>query len=166
MDKLGIEPSLLIAQIVNFIIIIIVLGKLLYKPILTTLEKRRKEIEEGLSLTQKMRVEEEKVKEKREKLLEQARVEAQAIIVEAKKQAKEKEKAILEEAGREAKEIIVKGKAEVDRLKESMAKDLRTHAIELSVAMAKRLLGSALKEKDKQEILEKHLKELETLHYS
>ena len=42
MEKLGIEPQLLLAQLVNFGIIIFVLSKFLYKPILDMLEKRKK----------------------------------------------------------------------------------------------------------------------------
>jgi len=54
MEKLGIEPTLLLAQILNFLIIAFVLTKILYKPILQLLDKRKKTIEEGLRLTQKM----------------------------------------------------------------------------------------------------------------
>jgi len=58
MEKLGIEPSLLLAQIINFAIIVVVLSKLLYKPILSMLEKRKREIEESLRLTDKLRADE------------------------------------------------------------------------------------------------------------
>lgn len=47
MEQLGIEPQLLLAQLVNFLIILFVLSKLLYKPILGMIEKRKKEIAEG-----------------------------------------------------------------------------------------------------------------------
>jgi F-type H+-transporting ATPase subunit b len=64
MDKLGIDPKLLLAQLVNFTIIMLLLKKFLYKPILDMLEKRKKEIAEGVALTAKMREEEEKLKGK------------------------------------------------------------------------------------------------------
>lgn len=166
MDKLGIEPSLLLAQVVNFTIIVFVLTKLLYKPILAALEKRRKEIEEGLALTEKMRIEDEKLKEKRAKLLDQAREEAQAIIAEAKKQAKEQERLIVEEANLESRAIVEKGRAEVVNLQEAMGKDVRSQAIALAVAMAKRLLSSVLTAEDKDKILEKHIKDIESVHVS
>lgn len=166
MEKLGIEPSLLLAQIVNFTIIIIVLKKLLYKPILEILEKRKKEIEEGLALTEKMRLEEEKLKEKRAKLLDQARGEAQGIIAEARKKAKEEEKAIVDEASRESKDIVGKGREEVLRLKDAMQKDVRSYAVSLSIAMAKKLLSSVLTSGDKQKILESHVKDLESVRVS
>ena len=87
MEQLGIEPKLLLAQIVNFLIIAFVLTKLLYKPILAMLEKRKKEIAQGLELTEKMRLAEEKYKEKEEKLLSEARREARTIVEAAEKEA-------------------------------------------------------------------------------
>ncbi|MCL4200616.1 F0F1 ATP synthase subunit B, partial [Patescibacteria group bacterium] len=110
MEKLGIEPSLLLAQVVNFLVIMVVLQKLLYKPILTMLEKRKKEIAEGLHLTQKMREEEERLKEKQEKALAKAREDALQIIEDAKKQAKETEKELVAEAHTQAAAIIARAK--------------------------------------------------------
>ncbi|MEK7065488.1 MAG: ATP synthase F0 subunit B, partial [Patescibacteria group bacterium] len=108
MEQLGIEPTLLVAQIVNFAIIVVVLSKLLYKPILAMLEKRKREIAQGLALTEKMRQEEEKFKERKEKMLLEARKEGHEIIEEARKQAKVVEKDILAAAQEEAGEVMEK----------------------------------------------------------
>ena len=163
MDKLGIEPTLLIAQIVNFSIIVILLAKLLYKPIISMLDKRKKEIEEGLRLTEKMREEEEKMNQKREKQLDMTRKEAQQIIDEARKQAREEEKDIIDEAHATAETIIEKGKAEAQRLREEMEKDIRKTAVTLATAMTKRLLEGVVSGADKHKLIEKHIKELESV---
>src|SRR3989344_1506687 len=102
MDKLGIEPTLLAAQVVNFLIIIV------------GLEKRRREIAEGVELTSKLREGEEKLKEKQEKALGQAREDALAIIEEAKKQAKDVEKELVAEAHTQAAAIITRAKLEAE----------------------------------------------------
>jgi F-type H+-transporting ATPase subunit b len=163
MDKLGIEPKLLLAQIVNFLIIIFVLSKLLYKPILQMLSKRKKEIEEGLNLTEKMRQEEEKFQQKKQKMLENARSEGQTILEEARKQSKEEEKEILAAAHKEAERIIEKGKEDVGRLKVEMEKSVKVSAIDLAVAMSKRLLTNILTGDDKHKLIAKHVKELESM---
>lgn len=163
MEQLGIEPKLLVAQIVNFAIIVVVLTKLLYKPILTMLDKRKKEIEEGLALTEKLQREEEKLTTKSEKVLAVARAEAQAIIEEAKKQAKEVEKELIEEAHRESANIIERGRGEVESLRERMQKDVQHEAIVLAVAMAKKLLASLFTAKEQHQLISQHLKELELL---
>jgi F-type H+-transporting ATPase subunit b len=163
MEKLGIEPKLLIAQIINFLIIVFVLSKLLYKPILNMLAKRKKEIEEGLKLTEKMREEEENFKEKKQKMLETTRGEATAILEEARKQAKVEEKDIIAAAHKEAESIIIKGKAEAERARVEMEKGVKKSAIELAILMSKRLLNGVLSNEDKHKLITKHVKELESM---
>lgn len=161
MEQLGIEPKLLLAQIINFSIIIFVLTKLLYTPILSMLEKRKKEIEQGLALTQKMKDEEEKLIQRREKQLTETRRQAQQIIEEAKKHGSEREREIITQAHQEAAEIITKGKHEAQRLLETAGKNIQKEAIELAVAMTKRLVRSVLSPADQHKLIQKHLKQLE-----
>jgi len=160
MDKLGIEPSLLLAQVVNFLIIVVVLTKLLYKPILTALEKRRKEIEKGIALTEKMQQEDIKLQEKKQRIVDEARSEALTIIDEAKKQGSVAGKEITAQAHRDAQEIITRAKAENEKLRHSLEKDIRRQTVELAALMAKRLLTQVLTAEDKHKIIEKHLREL------
>lgn len=163
MEQLGIEPKLLLAQIINFAIIIVVLTKLLYKPILSMLEKRKKEIEENVKFTEKLHQDEEKMNERREKLLMDARKEGHAILEEMRKAAKEEEKEIIGRAHKEAESIIEKGKQDVIRLKEELLKDVRREAVSLAGAMAQKLLSRSLTNADKHAIIAKNLKELESL---
>lgn len=161
MDKLGIEPSLLLAQIVNFTIIMVVLTKILYKPILGMLEKRKKEIEESLALTERLRVEEEKMQSRKEKLLSEARKEARAILDEAKKQGKEAEREIVAIAHLEASEIHEKAKREVVAIHEALSRDIRLESVTLAGTMAKQLLSSVLSSADQHKLIEKYLQEAE-----
>ncbi len=162
MEKLGIEPNLLVAQIVNFLIIMFVLTKLLYKPILTMLEKRKKEIAEGLALTAKMREEEEKMKVKKEKLLDEARKEARNIIDEAKKEAEAQGKDLVAEAHKQAHAIVEKGKEDAREEMERMKKDVQKAAIDIATAMTKQLVSQVLTPADQHRLLQKHVKELES----
>lgn len=162
MEKLGIEPKLLLAQVVNFLVILFVLQKLLYRPILTMLEKRKKQIEEGVALTEKLRSEEEKLKEKEEKALGKARDEALAIIEEAKKQAKDVEKDLVVQAHEEASAIIARAHEEAKEVAKSSQTAVRKQAVDLALVMAKRLLSSVLSSKDQHQVLAKQIKELES----
>lgn len=161
MEQLGIEPQLLLAQIVNFLIIFFVLSKLLYKPILGMIEKRKKEIAEGLALTEKMRLAEGKEKEKEEKLLAEARREARNIVEVGEKEGEEAKKDIVVEAHKEAEAIIEKGRQDAADLRIKMEKDVRRAAVELAAAMTKRLVASALTPAEQHKLLAKQLKELE-----
>src|SRR3989344_1278848 len=125
MEKLGIEPSLLLAQLINFSIIVVVLTRFLYKPILGMLAKRKKEIEEGLAITERMRAEEEKLGLRKEKLLAEARKEARVILEDAKKQGKDMGSEIVAAAHKEAGEIIQKAKRDADATHESLSGEIR-----------------------------------------
>jgi F-type H+-transporting ATPase subunit b len=161
MEQLGIEPQLLLAQLVNFLIILFVLSKLLYKPILRMIEKRKKEIEEGLVLTEKMRVADQKRKEKEEKLFVEARREARNIVEAAEKEGEDAKKDIVMAAHQEADAIVAKGKEDVTAIRERMEKDVRRAAVELAVAMARRLVGGVLSGNEQHKLINKQLKELE-----
>lgn len=163
MEKLGIEPSLLLAQIINFAIIVVVLTKLLYRPILGMLEKRRKEIEEGLAITERMKAEEEKLASRKEKLLSEARGEARLILEEGKKQAEETRRDLVAAAHGEAAEIIQKAKREAAATHDALAADIQKEAIDLAVAMTKRLVAAILSPADQHKLIEKHLREIEKL---
>lgn len=161
MEKLGIEPSLLLAQIINFAIIVVVLTKLLYQPILAMLAKRKKEIEEGLAISQRQREDEEKFAVRKEKLLAEARAEARVILDDAKKQAKETEHELLMLAHRQAAEVLEKAKVEANATHEALTVQIRREAVVLASAMTKKLVASVLSPADQHKLIGKHLGELE-----
>jgi F-type H+-transporting ATPase subunit b len=160
MEQLGIQPGLLLAQVFNFGLIIFILSKLLFKPILGMLDKRKKEIEEGLALTEKIRLEEEKFKERQEKLLEKARSDARKILDEARHNGKEEEKVIIAESHDQAARILEKAKAEILIEREMMQKSVRAEAVDLAVAMTQRLTAAILTPKDQHKLISGHLREL------
>jgi F-type H+-transporting ATPase subunit b len=166
MDKLGIEPTLLLAQIVNFAIVVGVLSKLLYKPILSMLEKRKKEIEEGVRLTAKAREDEVKLEEKKERMLAMARKEAQEILEEARKQAKIEEHDIIAAAHKDVEGLMVKAKEDTARMRDEMEKSMRDSAVELAVAMAKKLLTGVLSGADQHKLIAKQVKEIGSMKVS
>jgi len=157
MEKLGIEPNLLIAQIVNFVIIMLVLTKLLYKPLGDMLEKRKKKIEEGLALTESMKLEEEKLEVKKDKVIAQARDDGKALIEEAKKQAKEEAKVLLEDARKEAESVLDKARREIENEREAMQKSVNTEAVKIAESMARKVLVAALGDKAAHDVVAKQI---------
>ncbi len=163
MDKLGIEPSLFVAQLLNFAIIMILLNWLMYKPIIGMLEKRKKKIQEGLELTEKMQLEWGKMDEKRAKLMDEARIDALTLIDEAKGQAKSEEHVVLEETRKKSDDMIEKAKREIAELKVSMDKQVRREAVSLAVEMTKRILGNVMSKELQHTIVRKQMKDLESI---
>lgn len=158
MEKLGISPIQLIAQIINFVIMIVVLKKLLYQPILTALENRRKKIEEGLNYSEKMKQELEKVEKKKTEILEEAKKEARGVLEDSKKTAEGVRIEILEKAQTEAKAIIEKGKKDVEQERKDMEYRLELETVEVASQMAAKALEDVLTAADQKTIIEKKLK--------
>jgi len=85
MEKLGIQPIQLLLQAINFLIILLILKKFLYRPILKMLDDRKKKIDEGLLYSDRMKSEFEKSEKKRAEVVEKGKIEAQKLIIEARK---------------------------------------------------------------------------------
>lgn len=164
MDKLGIEPIQLLTQIFNFVIMVVLLTKFLYKPILKALEERRKKIEEGLQYAEKMKVETEKNEKKREEIILEAKGEARKIMEEGKKSGRIVEAEIIEKAHKEAQEVIAKGRSELSLERIEMEKQLRGQTIDIATSMVESILRQILDKNYQKEIINKKIRELEKIY--
>src|SRR3989344_6164282 len=108
MDKLGVELPLLLTNIVNCTIMLLILTKLLYKPIFKALKDRKEKIEEGLRASQKAQEDAEKMQKKKDELLVEAREEGRSLIEEAKKEGKHLKEELLKEGKDEIAVLKVK----------------------------------------------------------
>lgn len=165
MDQLGIQPSIIIAQIVNFSILAFLLHKFLYKPVLGMLDKRREQIKANLAQAEELKSQAQKWDEKELQLLKSAKQEAAEIIFEAKKQAKlEREKEL---AAAKVDILRERAKAEKDLAAkfESLQKQAKSQAVNLASEMV-RVAVSDLDE-DTQKLLIKHsLSSFKKIHAS
>ncbi len=160
MEQLGIDPRLLLAQIINFGLIVFVLSRVLYKPVLAFLDKRKQEIADGVALAEKMKKEEAHTQEKREKVVADARREAREIVEQAKKTAKEEATAIVEKAHKQAANVMAKGKEDVAAMKKTAEKEQRKEAIAMAEEMVMRVLPKTMNARDQHALIAKNLKEI------
>lgn len=160
MDKLGIEPIQLLTQIFNFVVMLVLLTKFLYKPVLRALSERRKKIQEGLAYADKMQEELEKSDKKRQEVIDKAKDEARKIIEESKKSGKLLEAEIVEKAHKEAGAILEKGRKELEMEKTEMERELRGNTVEIAQTWVETVLGDVLSAKNQKEIINRKLKEL------
>lgn len=160
MDKLGIEPQMLLAQIVNFAIMVVVLTKFLYRPILKMLDERKKKIEEGLKLAQEMKIKQEELDKERDKVLDKAKAEGQKIIEEHKNRAKKLEAEISQQANEEIRLLKEKAKAEIEAEKENVWSELNKQVLNIALSITKTVLSDYLDKKTQGLIIEKKLAQL------
>ncbi|PIS09097.1 ATP synthase F0 subunit B [Candidatus Beckwithbacteria bacterium CG10_big_fil_rev_8_21_14_0_10_34_10] len=163
METLGINPSLLIGQIVNFTILFIILSKLVYKPLMEAVEKRKKKLE-------KIEVDEKAVQKaltnletEKQKKLTEAKKEMALIISEAKKEALEEKETIISEAKKEALETIKNTKLEIERREKASEKEMREKAADLGVKIAGKLIADFLKPQDQKTLVSQALKAVKNI---
>ena len=160
LNQFGINPILLAAQVVNFFILLFILKRFLYKPILKVLEERKKKIEDSLKNAEEIERKLQLTEEEKEKILAKTSQEAQKLLDRVKKEIELMKEEGKVEAQQEASRIIQKGqeqlKAEMEKMRQELMGNLGTF-----VAMGmEKMTGKVLNKKDQRDIFEKEIKNL------
>ena len=132
MESLGIDVKLLIAQIFNFLAVLFLLKKFLYKPLLKHLDERRRRVQEGEANAKKIEERLAQVEVKQKEIFKKARNEAKKERELVRQQTEKEKEEIIQKARQAAQNELEKGLARIKdeeealqkRLKESLTKDL------------------------------------------
>jgi F-type H+-transporting ATPase subunit b len=156
---IGINLPVLIAQTVNFIVLLTLLKLFVYKPVLKMLDARRQRIEEGLGAAERGR--ESAVEAERESAaaLEAARREGQNIVQGAQQAAQR-----IQEEGRVAavqqqEAILERARAEIAQERDAAISELRREFADLTIAAAEKIIGQSLDRAAHQRLIEQSLAE-------
>jgi len=158
LTKLGIDWKLLIAQIVNFLVLLFVLYKFAYGPILAMLEKRQKKIEKGLKDADEAHKKLAESEEKQKDILRKARTEAKDIVEKARIQAEKAKSEIASAAKGQAEKIMAGAKTEIEQEKQKTIAEIRSEIGGLVALAAEKVIGEKIDEEKDQEIIEKAMK--------
>ena len=150
----------LLFQIVNFGVLIFLLNRFLYRPILKIVEQRNKKIEDSLKAAEATLKEKEKLSELKKQAVLEAEREAVKIVEAAKHQADLSGKQILSEAQAEA-EAAVNKKMELltDKLAQE-EKRLQGRVADLVITTTRQGLKTSLGKEEQKRIVDRQIKEL------
>lgn len=154
MDRLGINPGLLIIQILAFTIVFLTLNAWVYKPLLETLRKRRETIARGLqdaAVAAEARADAERAAAK---IVSDAQAEASKVVREATERATAAAKDVQTAAEADASKIRASAQAEAEVERNRVLGDLRGQVAALAVAAAQRVIGESLDEKRQHVLVE------------
>ncbi len=141
----------LIAQILNFLILVFVLAKFAYKPVVRIMDERKNKIAGDLEAAEKAKDEAEAVKAEYAAKLANARQEAQVIIDNARKTAQAAHDKIVAETKAEQDQIIATAKEAIALEKKKAMDDIRVQVISLSMIAAGKIVEQKLgSEEDKK----------------
>ncbi|MAG28521.1 ATP synthase F0 subunit B [bacterium] len=159
-QSFGLDIKLLIANLINFVLLVAILYKLGYKPILGFVRERQEKIEKGLKDAEAATEKLSDATAQKEKITSDAHREAQDILNKAKDQAKVQADDIIKKTNSEAANIVEHAKKEISQQKEQSIADVRTQASEAVILATEKILKKKIDEKQDKEIIENSIKEL------
>jgi F-type H+-transporting ATPase subunit b len=143
----------LIVQLVNFVILLIVLQKFLYKPLLAKMEERTGAIKRSLDEAQAARADAVRQQEENAAQLRAAYAEAASIRDQALREAEEAGRKQLEAAQAQARKLVEDTKAQLDGEIRRARDELRRETTDLALAVAEKLVRRTLREEDHRKIV-------------
>ena len=154
------EPGLVIWSGLTFLVVLALLTKFAWKPILGMLKAREDEISSSIAKAKEAQQEFARIEAQKATMEAESRAERDAML----KEAKEKVQQMLDEAHKRSQEegdrLIEQARAQIEREKAGAIDDLKRQVAALSVQIAGKLIESNLQDGDRQEqLIEKYLQE-------
>lgn len=159
-NSLGINGKLLIAQIVNFLILLFLLKRFLYGPIVKMLDSRSRTIKKSLDDAKRIEEELKKTEEKNAEYLARAQTDAKKMVEEAKKSASEEAKRITVLAEKRASELKDKALAEISEEKENAKSEIRREAASLIALATEQVIEKRLTEREDEKMISEVIRQL------
>lgn len=158
LHQFGFDPRLLLAQIVNFLLVLWVLRRFLYKPVLSMLAKRKQAIQEGIENAERANKLLEEMTIKEQKLLQNAQKQAQKIIEEAKDQATHIIKETEDNARERAEKIVAEAKQKIEYETKETERRLTEHVSKIAIDFLRHAVKELFTPKTQEELMGKALK--------
>jgi len=143
----------LIVQVINFLILLFILKRLLYKPFLAKMEERSSTIQKALDEAKEARATAARQQEENEARLREAYAEAAAVREQALKEAAEESRKHVEAAQAQARKMVEDTKAQLDSEVRRAREELRREVGDLAVAVAEKLVRKSLRDEDQRRIV-------------
>ncbi len=157
---LDVNPGLIVWTLVTFILLLVLLKKVAWKPILTALDKREKGIEESLNRAEKAKEEAQKILDENKASLSKAEEEAKKIIDQSRSYADELKGQMLKQSKEQAQKLIDDAVADIERKKQSAFEELRNQIAEISVNAAEKIMRETIDAERNKQLVTKYLKEI------
>jgi F-type H+-transporting ATPase subunit b len=149
LQHFGIEPVMLLMQVISFSILAWVLYKFMIKPIIGTVDERNQKIESGLKYAEEMKAKLDATRQESAELIKKAQLEGTKFIEEARKAAKEFSDREQKAATERANDIVAKAQQAIELEHKKMLADTRGEIARLVVAITQRVLAKELNDADR-----------------
>jgi F-type H+-transporting ATPase subunit b len=154
------NPGLIIWTIVTFVVLMVVLKLVAWKPLLAMLDERERRIRESMEGAERARREAELALEKNRQAMAEARKEALELLNRGQREAETLRQELTARAHEEAQRLVAEGKRQIEQETRAAVAQIRREAVELALAAAEKALGEALDERSHRRLIEEHIEAL------
>jgi len=160
MEQLGINTTSLLIQMANFGLLVFLLQKFLYKPVMHKIDERNAKIAASLAKEEELVKKAESLDHQESALLKKAKEEAHQYLAEAKKEALSQKETLLKEAKNESQALSAKIESQQAAALENMKKQLKSDTAAIAAEMVRTVLANSLTESDQHTLIAKALTNL------
>jgi len=157
--SLGINLPVLIAQLVNFTILLVILRLVAWGPLLRMMDSRAQRIREGLEAAEQSKEQAAKAEQDVSQQLTQARQQGQALVAQAQESAKRIEEEARVQARREAENLLERARSEIQLERDQAIAELRREFGDLTVRAAEKVINQSLDRQAHQRLIDEVLAE-------
>jgi F-type H+-transporting ATPase subunit b len=147
------DPGLIIWTTIIFTLLLIVLKKFAWKPILSAVDERNKSIEDALRSADKAKEEMQALNADNERILAEARIERDILLKEAREIKDKIVSDAKDQANTEADKILLSAKEQINNEKLKAITELKNQVADMSIDIAEKILRSELSDVNKQKEL-------------
>lgn len=159
-DAFGVDLPKLAFQVINFLLLLYLLNRFLFKSVLKLLDERQAKIARGLEDAETAARDRELAHAEREAAVAEARTEAQALLARSNKMAEDTRNEILAEARSQAEKLAEKARAEIVAEKEKAMAEIRGQVADLALDAAGKLVRSQMDGPTQRRLVEGFLAEV------
>jgi F-type H+-transporting ATPase subunit b len=158
------DPGLFIWTITTFLVLLALLAKFAWRPLLQALESRQEAIRKSLDDAQLAKQELERLQQESAQILRQARVDADAIVSSSRADAERLKEEIRQKAKADAEGIVRNAERQIQLETDRALRQIRHEAVDLSVMIASKLIKRNLSKEDNEKLIDEALRQVETRH--
>jgi F-type H+-transporting ATPase subunit b len=156
------DPGLFIWTILTFLVLLTLLAKFAWTPLLKALEGRQESIRKSLDDARQAKQELERLQQESAEIIRQGRVEAEAIIARSRGDAERLREEMKQKARAEADGIVKSAERQIQLETSRALQQIRREAVDLSVMIASKLIQRNLTKEDNEKLIEEALQQVET----
>jgi F-type H+-transporting ATPase subunit b len=156
------DPGLFIWTILTFLVLVTLLAKFAWRPLLQALDSRQELIRKSLDDAQQARQELERLQHESAQIIRQARVDAEAVVAQSRSDAARLREELRQKAKAEAEGIVRNAERQIQLETQRALQQIRHEAVDLSVMIASKILRRNLTKEDNEKLIEEALKQVET----